>query len=152
MVRLKNNVRPKRGMSRISIATFAALLIATATTVLFQTQDASAERKEVEYTFTIADLGQGIWGGGPLYSDGSASGNVAFSAGNGEIVFQIQPVSWEEVNGGEAVDICFETREIKGDAFFPPEFCLSDIGSVLPVTGEPVIEDRFLFRVTAVGN
>jgi hypothetical protein len=139
-------------MSRIITAALAALLVATtATTVLVQ-QAASAERKEVEYTFTVASLGQGIWGGGPLYADGSAGGNVAFSAGNGEIIFQIRPVSWAELSGGEAVDICFEAREIKGTAFFPPEFCLSDTGDILPVTGGPVIEDGFLFRVTEVGN
>ena len=67
-------------------------------------------------------------------------------------VLQIRAVSWDEIGDGEAVDICFETREIKGEAFFPPEFCLSETVGVLPVTGGPVVDDGFLFRVTAVGN
>lgn len=113
---------------------------------------AYAAPKQVEYTFTIADLGQGVWGGGSLFDDGSAGGNVAFSAGNGQAILQFQAVSWEEVNDGEAVDICFETRYIKDGEFFPPEFCTSDIGEPLPVTGEPLIADGFLFRVTPAGN
>jgi hypothetical protein len=27
---------------------------------------------KVAYTWTASDLGQGVWGGGPLYADGSA--------------------------------------------------------------------------------
>ena len=148
MSKHKTNRNSNAKLAVMLAAVVAALWAATA----FQPQNASADRKEVEYTFTIASLGQGIWGGGPLYADETAGGNVAFSAANGEIIFQIRPVSWEEVNGGDALDICFETREIKGDAFFPPEFCLSDIGDVLPVTGGPVIQDGFLMRVTPVGN
>ena len=158
LVLLKCNVISKISMSSttskttMTVAAFASLLAVAAITSVLQNQVAFAERKEVEYTFTIASLGQGIWGGGPLYSDGSAGGNVAFSAGNGETIFQIRAVSWEEIGDGEAVDICFETKEIKGDAFFPPEFCLSETFGALPVTGGPVVDDGFLFRVTEVGN
>ena len=40
----------------------------------------------VEYTWTLAALGQGGWIGGPLFNDGSVGGGGAFSANNGELL------------------------------------------------------------------
>ncbi len=108
----------------------------------------------VAYTFTYTDLGQGVWGGGSLFADGSAGGNVAFSADNGQTVYQLHPTSWSEPVPGY-VDVCLAVREMKGSSGFPPSFCLSDLGLLLPVTGTPiVIPDPFepgestLIRVT----
>jgi hypothetical protein len=98
----------------------------------------------VKYTWAIADLGQGFWGGGSLFADGSAGGNVPFSAGNGQLVFQIHPTSWSDVAPG-LVDICFQTQAIKGVPFFPPYACID-----LPVTGAPVVFDGFMIRVSPV--
>ena len=109
----------------------------------------------VAYTFTYTDLGQGVWGGGSLFADGSAGGNVAFSADNGQTVYQLHPTGWSEPKPGW-VDVCLAVREMKGSSGFPPSFCLSDLGLLLPVTGTPiVIPDPFepgestLIRVTA---
>ena len=108
----------------------------------------------VAYTFTYTDLGQGVWGGGSLFADGSAGGNVPFSADNGQTVYQLHPTSWSEPVPGY-VDVCLAVREMKGSSGFPPSFCLSDLGLLLPVTGTPiVIPDPFepgestLIRVT----
>ena len=108
----------------------------------------------VAYTFTYTDLGQGVWGGGSLFAGGSAGGNVAFSADNGQTVYQLHPTSWSEPVPGY-VDVCLAVREMKGSSGFPPSFCLSDLGLLLPVTGTPiVIPDPFepgestLIRVT----
>lgn len=98
----------------------------------------------VKYTWAIADLGQGAWGGGPLFADGSAAGNVAFSAVNGQVVFQIHPVSWTSTIPG-LVNICLQTQAIKGTPFFPPVGCID-----LPVTGGPVNLGGFIIRVTPV--
>ena len=100
---------------------------------------ASASPK-VSYTFTVADLGQGIWGGGSLFADGTAGGNVAFSAGNGAVIYHLHATSWAVLFPG-ALDVCFEVREIKGSSGLPPSFCISDFGLVLPVTGTPLLID-----------
>ncbi len=98
----------------------------------------------VVYTWSVADLGQGAWGGGSLFSDGSTGGNAAFSALNGQVVFKIQPVSWSNPVPG-LVEICFQTTAIKGVPFFPPYACLD-----LPVTGGPVLAYGTILRVTPV--
>jgi hypothetical protein len=57
------------------------------------------------------------------------------------------------VDDGAAVDVCFETRYIKGGELFPPEFCTSEYGEPLPISGTLVkITDEdgegFIMRVT----
>ncbi len=91
----------------------------------------------VQYTFTLADLGQGGHGGGPLYADGSADGHVTISGG--QVIVHFHPTSWSWVVPGESVDICFDVHQIKGPPSFPPTFCLSEAGFALPVSGTPVI-------------
>ena len=94
----------------------------------------------VVYTWTVNDLGQGVWGGGPLFDDGTAGGNFPLSFDNGQVIAHFRPISWYEVEPGESVDICFRTREIKGSSGSPDEFCFSDVlGGPLPVTGTPII-------------
>jgi hypothetical protein len=120
---------------------------------------------KVVYTWTVNDLGQGVWGGGPLFEDGTAGGNFPLSFYNGQAIAHFHPVSWEEVMPGESIDICFEVRVIKGD--FPEEerepFCFTDVfgEAGLEVTGpgaplilsphpDPEIPHPLLIRVTPV--
>ena len=114
----------------------------------------AAANSRVAYTFTYTDEGQGVWGGGSLFADGSAGGNVPFSADNGQTVYQLQPTSWSEPVPG-LVDVCLTVREMKGASGFPPSFCLSDLGLLLPVTGTPIVmpdpfepTEQVLIRVT----
>ncbi len=129
----------------------ACLFIATALTA----SPARAGNSKVEFTWTFAALGQGAWGGGPLYADGSANGNLPFSAANGNLIYHLTAFEWSEPIPG-FIDICFETRDIKGTAPFPPVFCGTDVGlSPLPVTGTPIVVDFMgmgdaLIRVTPV--
>ena len=121
-------------------------------TLLLTLAPAFASSPQVVYTYTIADLGQGAWGGGPLYADGSAGGNLPFSAENGQIIAHLKATSWTQVDS-DSVDICFQVRQIKGPPFFPPSFCLSDFGFLLDVTGTPIIvnlfgEENTLLRLT----
>ena len=96
--------------------------------------------QNVVYTWTVNDLGQGVWGGGPLFDDGTAGGNFPLSFYNGQAIAHFHPVSWEEVVPGESVNICFRVRQIKGDLGLPSEFCFTDVlGGPLPVTGTPII-------------
>lgn len=97
---------------------------------------------KVVYTWTVNDLGQGVWGGGPLFDDGSTGGNFPLSFYNGQAIAHFYPVSWYEVMPGKSIDICFRVREIKGDLGLPREFCFTDVlGRPLPITGtgEPII-------------
>ena len=96
--------------------------------------------QNVVYTWTVNDLGQGVWGGGPLFEDGTTGGNFPLSFYDGQVIAHFHPISWEEVAPGKSVDICFRVHEIKGDLGLPPEFCFSDVlGAPLPVTGTPII-------------
>lgn len=111
-----------------------AVLLAVSMT---QTASAGGDSKVV-YTWTYTDLGQGVWGGGPLFANGDAGGNLPFSAENGQLVFQLQPTSWDEPIAG-FVDLCFTVREMKGSSGYPPSFCAGDLGMLLPVTGTPIV-------------
>ena len=64
---------------------------------------------------------------------------MSVSLADGQLIFQLDPTSWSEVDGGTAVDICFTVEEIKGSSGFPPSLCLSDVGVVLPVSGTPIV-------------
>jgi len=93
-------------------------------------------------TYTIADLGQGAWGGGSLNADGTLGGEASYSLENGSLVGVIDPTTWSFVNGGQAVSLCFLVQPMKGPPPLPSG-CL-----VVPVTGTPVIIEGTLFRVT----
>src|SRR5207249_2612982 len=78
---------------------------------------------DVEYTWTLAALGQGGWIGGPLFEDGSAGGGGAFSAANGQILASFKAVSWSE-DANENITVCISTTIRKGPAdALPPLFC-----------------------------
>lgn len=112
----------------------------------------------VQYTFTLTDLEQGAGGGGPLFADGSAGGHILVSALNGQVIGHFHPVSWSEVVPGESIDLCIAVEQTKGPPdFFPPYFCTSWLGVILPVSGSPVVITNprggsdLLLRVTPAG-
>src|ERR1041384_564975 len=102
--------------SILVIAVVAMLLVSTAST-------ARASGGDVEYTWTLAALGQGGWIGGPLYENGSAGGGGAYSDDNGDVVARLRAVSWTEDQQGN-ISVCISTTFIKGfDPDLPPFFC-----------------------------
>jgi len=111
----------------------------------------------VQYTFTLTDLEQGVGGGGPLFADGSAGGHAVVSVLNGQVIAHLYAASWSEIVPGESVDICFNVVQTKGPPTFPPYFCTSSIGIILPVSGTPVVITNphggadTLIRVTPAG-
>ena len=123
-------------MTKKALVLFTMLVLAA-----LPTSVASADgHQNVVYTWTVNDLGQGVWGGGPLFGDGTAGGNFPLSFADGQIIAHFYPISWHEVVPGESVDICFRVHEIKGSLDTPDEFCFTDIlGGPLPVTGTPII-------------
>ncbi len=139
----------KSNMRRLAVL---AGLMLMATTAIASAPAASASGNVVA-TFAAADLGQGVWGGAPLFADGSAGGNIAFSAFNGQVILQAQPTSWTWVVPGQLVTVCSDITVIKNELGFPfpPSMCFED----LPVTGTPVLIDEngdghpdFVVRVT----
>jgi hypothetical protein len=102
----------------------STLLIAVAAMLLVSTASAArASGGDVEYTWTLAALGQGGWTGGPLYEDGSAGGGEAYSDDNGDVVARLRAVSWTE-DAQENISICISTTFIKGfDPDLPLFFC-----------------------------
>ena len=137
-------------MRKFVPALMVLVLAAARTTVAF-----AGGNSPVQYTFTFTDLGQpGTHGGGPLYADGSADVRMTLSALDGQEIIQFRATSWSEVVPGEAIDICFDVNQIKGLPIFPPTFCFSDAGIVLPVSGTPTrisnpFADEAVIRVTA---
>ena len=123
-------------MMRKTLVLFTLLVLAALpTSVAFADGEPN-----VVYTWTVSDLGQGVWGGGPLFDDGTTGGNLPISFFNGQLIGQFHPISWHEVVPGKSVDICFRAREIKGSLEPPYEFCFTDVlGGPLPVTGTPII-------------
>jgi hypothetical protein len=141
-------------MMRKTFLLVVVVLTALSTSVAF-----ADGNPNVAYTWTVNDLGQGVWGGGPLFEDGSTGGNFPLSFDNGQTIAHFQPIYWYEVDPGESVNICFRVREIKGAWDGPDEFCFTDVlGGPLPVTGtgqpliikhpDPDIPHPLLIRVT----
>ena len=133
-----------------------ALFMVLVLTASWTTTAFSGGNSPVQYTFTFTDLGQpGAHGGGPLYADGSAGGNMTLSALDGQVIVQLEVTRWSEVVPGELVDICFDVHQIKGPPLLPPSFCFSQFGLALPVNGTPIVisnpfADLALIRVTPV--
>jgi len=126
-------------MKRFVILALASVLLLT---VLASLSLHAAEASSNVGTYTITDLGQGAWGGGPLNADGTLGGGASYSAGNGSLVGKLVPTTWSFVNGKTAVSLCFIVQPIKGPPLFPSG-CL-----VVPVTGTPIVIEGTLFRVT----
>jgi hypothetical protein len=126
------------------------LLIAVLALLILPTVTAGAAG-DVEYTWTLAALGQGGWLGGPLFADGTAGGGGAFSAANGQILASLKAVSWTE-DADENITVCFSATIRKGPAdALPPLICTPPS----PVTGTAtkiiLFGDPHIFRITATG-
>jgi hypothetical protein len=102
----------------------------------------------VEYSWTLAALGQGGWIGGPLFADGTVGGGGAFSAANGQLLADFNPTTWSE-NAAGLVTVCFDITVRKGPSgVLPPTLCLGPV----PPTGTPITiifaGEEHIFRVT----
>ena len=75
---------------RLALVVVWSLVLAVAASVSVAS---AAGPPAVVGTYSIADLGQGGWGGGQLRADGSVGGGASFSFGNGANVGKIQAVS-----------------------------------------------------------
>jgi hypothetical protein len=129
----------------------SVLVIAVVAILLLSTVSAAkASGGDVEYTWTLAALGQGGWVGGPLYDDGSAGGG-AYSEDNGEVIARLRAVSWTE-DAQENISVCISATFIKGfDEDLPPLFCtppspVTDTAIKIMLFGEPHI-----FRISEAG-
>lgn len=100
----------------------------------------------VEYTWTLAALGQGGWIGGPLFEDGTVGGGGAFSMGNGSVIALFRPTTWSE-NAADEITVCFDVILKKG-AGLPSSLCIGPA----EVTGTPIRIDLLggphVFRIT----
>ncbi|HVQ42102.1 MAG TPA: hypothetical protein VMS54_07850 [Vicinamibacterales bacterium] len=100
----------------------------------------------VEYTWTLAALGQGGWIGGPLFEDGSVGGGGAFSSGNGSVIALLKGTTWSE-NDAEEITVCFDIIQKKGTGL-PSSLCIGPA----EVTGTPIriefLGGPHVFRIT----
>jgi hypothetical protein len=138
-------------------------ILATCMTMFLIVGVSPAFASRVVYTYTFADLGQGGWGGGPLYANGLANGANGVSFGNGANVGTVKVSTWKAgtsaITNGPGVDICGTLTVTKSDGTstgLPPPgvypFCLSNIiGTDVPITGAPVVFFGTMVRVTPVG-
>ena len=137
-------------MRKILVLLAVLVLGAVMTTVAF-----AGGKANVFATFSVEQLGQGVWGGGPLFADGTMGGNVAFSAVNGQLIFHDRPIFWLEDDPEPGlITRCFELHVIKNTLNIPTD-PFEDFCFVSPVTGTPVpvdldgnCVDDALFRLT----
>jgi hypothetical protein len=125
----------------------ARLMGALALIVMLGVPPAVQAAGPVEYTWTLAALGQGGWIGGPLFEDGTVGGGGALSINNGKILAQFIPTTWTE-DASEEITVCFDVVVRKGPSdALPPELCVSG-----EVTGTPVhiliFGSEHIFRIT----
>ena len=128
------------------------LLLAVLALLAFPTASTVKAAGDVEYTWTLAALGQGGWVGGPLFEDGSAGGGGAFSSENGKLLASFKAVSWTE-DADENISVCIRVTIRKGPAdALPPLFCTPPS----PVTGTPIkiilFGEPHIFRITETGQ
>jgi len=101
---------------------------------------------DVEYTWTLAALGQGGWIGGPLFEDGTVGGGGAFSMANGSVVALFRPTTWSE-NAADEITVCFDVILKKGGGL-PSSLCIGPA----EVTGTPIriefLGSPHVFRIT----
>lgn len=100
---------------------------------------------KVEYTWTIAALGQDGWIGGPLFSDGSVGGGGAFSADNGQTLASLVPTHWSENAAGE-ITVCFDIVVKRG--VLPPSLCIGPAAPTETPTKIIFLGEEHIFRVT----
>jgi hypothetical protein len=104
----------------------------------------------VEYTWTLAALGQDGWIGGPLFEDGSVGGGGAFSDENGHLRAHFDPTEWSEDANGD-ITVCFDITITRGPAdALPPSLCIGPA----EVTGTPIhlqlLGEDHIFRITEI--
>ena len=95
-------------------------------------------------SYTITDLGQGGWAGGPLYADGTLGGGgaVAFSTPLGTETWRVTAGTWAPT--GDTITVCVTGQPIHDPAgIFDLPFC----APIVPNAG-PAVIDGTLFRVT----
>jgi hypothetical protein len=120
------------------------LLLAVLALLVFPTASTAKASGDVEYTWSLAALGQGGWVGGPLHEDGSAGGGGAFSDENGQVLASLKAVSWTE-DADENISVCISATIRKGPAdALPPLFCtppspVTDTAIQIILFGEPHI-------------
>ena len=134
-------------MKRMRLTVFALAAIATAMGLSDRAGVVKAKTSgDVEYTWTLAALGQGGWIGGPLFEDGTVGGGGAFSMGNGSVIALFRPTTWSE-NAADEITVCFDVILKKG-AGLPSSICIGPA----EVTGTPIRIDLFggphIFRIT----
>ena len=127
----------------LTFVTLVLLAAAIAVSLAGITHSRAATASPNVGTYAVADLGQGAWGGGPLNADGTLGGGASYSFGNGSFVGKLVPTTWNFVNVGTAVNLCFTPQVLKGPPVFPTPACIQ-----APVSGTPVVMNGTLFRVT----
>lgn len=120
------------------------LAIALAAVAAAATAASAAAPPAVVGSYTVADLGQGGWAGGPLYADGTlgGGGGVAFSTPVGTEVWRVTGGTWAP--SGATVTLCLAGQPIHDPAgIFDLPFCVP----VTPNAG-PTVIDGTLIRVS----
>lgn len=95
-------------------------------------------------SYTISDLGQGGWAGGPLYANGTVggAGAVAFSTPLGTENWRITGGTWTQT--GDTITVCVTGQPIHDPAGIPIlPFC-----APIVLDSGPTVIDGTLFRVT----
>ena len=102
---------------------------------------------KVEYTWTLAALGQEGWIGGPLFSDGTVGGGGAFSDENGKILADFEPTTWSENAAGE-VTVCFDIVQKRGPSVLPSSLCFGPVAPNGTPTKIIFLGEEHIFRLT----
>ena len=102
---------------------------------------------KVEYTWTLAALGQEGWIGGPLFADGTVGGGGAFSANNGQVLADFNPTTWSENAAGE-VTVCFDILVRRGPPVLPTSLCFGPVAPTGTATKILFLGEEHIFRLT----
>jgi hypothetical protein len=127
-----------------TLKTLSVLFLLPLAVLAFGAAPAHATGSHVAYIFHAS--GQGIGGGGALYADGTAAGNVAISAFHGALVLQFHPKTWNLVPesivpGQPGISVCGENQAIRGEVppvLMPcsPPFPIGSISVPLDLNGD----------------
>jgi hypothetical protein len=137
--------RQLTGRARLVLIILAALIGFGAPAL---TAPAASAATTPVYTFTVADLGQGVHEGGELLSDGSISGGGELSIFNGTVIASITGVDWQQADP-DAVTMCFDFQFQKPAVFSKIECLTVPVGGPTKVQLAGIAET--LVRVTPVG-
>lgn len=88
-------------------AAIAVMMMATTTLTFAQSN--------IVGTYTTDDNGQGGWGGGPLYADGTLGGGGGISFNNGQEIGRVVSGTWhvDSSVAFSALDVCFTIQPVK---------------------------------------